>query len=421
MSSETSAVSRLSPFAVAIRPFVKAERSRLLRRSAWTIGIFSALLLAMFLLLVALHSPAATLFAIAAGVTARCMGQHCLLKTAATSERSAMLAEFRFDGSKLHCSWDERELGRYIAPWSLRISGAFAAGSVCFLGQRLAQREPKLLPLIIMNSHRLFAAIAAAAPLLVIATALFFLWWPGPAERWSGKVKAAIQGHADDAIVRVVAAGEIDGLQAGIEVLWQKIGIERRGEYRRAIGRHIEANTAEVVFKPQASQLVVDAIIELARQDLENLGIASARYYEVECAWKGLQTMASELRDPVRELRAQELKAEVEQLSRLAADRRWRDLENHADWMLDEFHRLHLEVQRHANSVPRVALSPGSDPYHVLGISRDTPTALIKKLRIRLAQLYHPDVSESMANSAKMAELNAAYDAVMKDREKERR
>jgi DnaJ-class molecular chaperone len=53
-------------------------------------------------------------------------------------------------------------------------------------------------------------------------------------------------------------------------------------------------------------------------------------------------------------------------------------------------------------------------------VSVDTPTPLIKKLRLRLAQLYHPDVSESICNSTKMAELNAAYDAVMKEREKRR-
>ena len=65
-----------------------------------------------------------------------------------------------------------------------------------------------------------------------------------------------------------------------------------------------------------------------------------------------------------------------------------------------------------------MVLAPGSDPYRLLGISVDTPTPLIRKLRLRLAQLYHPDISDSTRNSAKMAELNAAYDAVMKDREK---
>jgi DnaJ-class molecular chaperone len=62
-------------------------------------------------------------------------------------------------------------------------------------------------------------------------------------------------------------------------------------------------------------------------------------------------------------------------------------------------------------------LSPGVDPYRILGINAATPTASIRKLRLRLAQLYHPDIGDSTANSAKMAELNAAYDSVMRDRD----
>ena len=61
-------------------------------------------------------------------------------------------------------------------------------------------------------------------------------------------------------------------------------------------------------------------------------------------------------------------------------------------------------------------LTPGADPYALLGIHRDTPIPSVKKLRQRLAQVYHPDIGGETCNSAKMAELNAAYDAVMRER-----
>ena len=66
-------------------------------------------------------------------------------------------------------------------------------------------------------------------------------------------------------------------------------------------------------------------------------------------------------------------------------------------------------------------LAPGTDPYRTLGVSAQTPTASIKTLRLRLAQLYHPDISDGTGNNIKMAEVNAAYDAVMRDRETEGR
>jgi len=421
VNSETTTLSKFVPFAVAMKPFLKLDRSKLLRQFGWTAVAIAGLLLATTILLTAFHYPAATVFAIVAGVATRCIGQRRVVEKVATPERAATLASFQYDGNKVRCSWDDRRLSQYISPLRLRIWAASAAAGACFLGQRLLPVKFQMPPLTIMNSHWLFTANDAPFPLLLVASALLFLWWRGPEQRWSEQVKRAVERRAELAIGRVLAPGQIDGLQAGVEILWKWIGVDRRGEYRRAISRHIEANTTQVVFKPQSSQSVVNAIFELARQDLEHLSASTVRYNEVECAWKALQTVASEFRDPVRELRAQELKVELEQLSRLASDRRWSDLASHADWMLGELHRLHLELRSHANSVPRVALPAGSDPYRILGIGTDTPTALIKKLRIRLAQIYHPDVSESVATCTKMAELNAAYDAVMKDREKERR
>jgi hypothetical protein len=105
----------------------------------------------------------------------------------------------------------------------------------------------------------------------------------------------------------------------------------------------------------------------------------------------------------------------------LAANRQWNDLQAHAARLETQLNELRARLGRHSASVPTVTLPSGSDPYWLLGVTVDTPTPLIRKLRSRLAQLYHPDVSGSTGNSIKMSELNAAYDAVMRDREKEGR
>lgn len=54
-----------------------------------------------------------------------------------------------------------------------------------------------------------------------------------------------------------------------------------------------------------------------------------------------------------------------------------------------------------------------SDPYAVLGVSRDATDEEIKKAYRTLAKKYHPDVNPGDKNAeAKMKEINAAYDAI---------
>ena len=59
-----------------------------------------------------------------------------------------------------------------------------------------------------------------------------------------------------------------------------------------------------------------------------------------------------------------------------------------------------------------------TDPYKVLGISPQASDEEVKTAYRKLSQQYHPDhhadsVMEEIANQ-KMAEINAAYDQIMK-------
>ena len=62
---------------------------------------------------------------------------------------------------------------------------------------------------------------------------------------------------------------------------------------------------------------------------------------------------------------------------------------------------------------------PEKDPYQVLGVSRDATEEQVKAAYRELAKKYHPDnyADSPLADVAneKMQEVNAAYDAVLKD------
>ena len=63
-----------------------------------------------------------------------------------------------------------------------------------------------------------------------------------------------------------------------------------------------------------------------------------------------------------------------------------------------------------------------TDPYRVLGVSRDASDAEIKKTYRELARKYHPDnyANDPLGDLAqeKMKEINEAYDAILHDRAK---
>jgi hypothetical protein len=130
------------------------------------------------------------------------------------------------------------------------------------------------------------------------------------------------------------------------------------------------------------------------------------------------KTVASITYDPLHEMQLEELNRQFERFSTMVANQEWEELPLFADEMEQKLEAISAKLCSRAASAPQVVLSATSDPYGILGVNVDTPVHSIKKLRLRLAQLYHPDSGECIGDGVKMAELNAAFDAVMKDQEK---
>jgi len=388
------------------------------RRVVFWITSVAVLMVTVLLFLAVLSALPATLLAVSSGILVRFLGQWWSLRPVRTSYLPPNLATFQFAGGGIHCYFDESAILRYIHAWRWRVFAAATAGCVCLAALHIPELQRDLLTGRVHSLKSLNSLIQGCKLFLPVPAAMLFISVKGPGQLWAGQLKSVIREKASASIGRILMHREIEGLGAGIDALWHALGIERRGEYRAAIERHLRTRTSEVVARPEAAMAILEALIELGRQDLQSLSNALGLYREAECRVKAVQALAAALGNPVDEMKAEELGGELESLRQLAAERRWEDLQLRASALENEINELRQGLRGRATQGPPVVLAPGSDPYKLLGINVDTPTPLVRKLRLRLAQLYHPDISDSTRNSTKMAELNAAYDAVMKDRER---
>ncbi|EGO30979.1 hypothetical protein SERLADRAFT_455437 [Serpula lacrymans var. lacrymans S7.9] len=79
--------------------------------------------------------------------------------------------------------------------------------------------------------------------------------------------------------------------------------------------------------------------------------------------------------------------------------------------------RAHNAREKHAfhTSAPLCVVQ---DPYKVLGVSKDAPSAEIKKTYFALARKYHPDTNSDKGAQEKFVEIQEAYDVLKDDKKR---
>ena len=363
--------------------------------------------------LLVLSAPASALLALATGGATRSLGHKLRLKALENSTRGRNLAQFTLVDGALEIRFDDRRVTAYVQSRRWRAAAAFAAAVVCFIAQHL--RPFSWNPMAVAKSMEWFEKTAAvASPSLPLLAAIFFLAAKGPELRWSKQVKAAVRARAAAMTAEITRPREIDGLEAGIAALYRQLDLWWSGDYRAAANKWIASHMAQAVFEPEAAWSLLEALTELARTDLHHLIEATESYRSVESRRCAVEALARASRDPQLEQRCEETAGAMDELRALALTRGWELLASRSGQLAAEFEELIQDASLRSGSM--VTLPPGSDPYRLLGIDASASTASIKKLRVRLAQVYHPDIGGETGNDAKMAELNAAYDEVMRGR-----
>ena len=396
---------------------------RLLAHAVLWIAVAAAAGLA---LLAALHAAYAVIASLAVGAGIRWAGQRQHLASLRRSRQPAKLARFVFGRDRLHCEVDENRLRRYTQALEWRCAAAAAAGLLCWAMLHFRWFSGDLVPAFGSHFDRWNLLAASLLPVLPLYSALVFLGvaWPGqqwePENRWARQAQAVIEARVAEAN-GAMGQQELDGLAPGVEMLWQALDLEQGTDYREAARLAFEQNVATAALHPEKLRRTLDVCTEMARQDLHHLREVLPEYGPAEQWLSIARTLSPLVRTHDLQLRTKELEKGFEALRLLAAERRWQELQREtaslSGKLADLCSDLRSELRFQSTAAPVGVLAPGTDPYRVLGISPGTPTPVIRKLRVSLAQIYHPDTSAATSSSSKMAEVNAAYDAVMKERE----
>jgi DnaJ-domain-containing protein 1 len=251
------------------------------------------------------------------------------------------------------------------------------------------------------------------SPLLPLACGASFLSRLGSEAHDGERLKAAIRSKATDAIAAMTRAGEIDGLDAGIAALYRQFDLWWAGEYRASINRWIELHTIEAIYDPEAAAAFVKGLTEQARADMNRMAEALESFCALECRRYALEALIRTAEESQGGLAERAVRS-MDELRTLVIAKHWDEFRGRAAEIAQELDGEIAEYRLRSQST--VTLPAGTDPYRVLGAQISAPTSTIRKLRLRLAQVYHPDIGGDTGNDMKMAELNAAYDAVMRER-----
>ena len=207
---------------------------------------------------------------------------------------------------------------------------------------------------------------------------------------------------------------QIDGVTVAIEAVCKLFNVSPPTDYRNTIARFIAGNCASIVLDPGWAAGYIQAVDELARHDLAELTDLLAVHEALQTSGLLAATAVEESRNPLFETQLEGVSAQASALSSLISQRRWNDYRDASKNTIEQLKQLREQARRRRE--PAAVLAPGTDAHHILGIEAGMPVSEVRRLRTRLALIYHPDAPDGFANSGKMAEINAAYDAVMAQR-----
>ena len=408
------------PFQPRLRAWILLKQNwrAVLRLALIGWAILGSIASLLFALLAIFQSPIPFGCAVWAGVLTGWLGQRVRLRAMRTSRKPVPFAAFDFEEGVIRCTLREDLARSYVTGLPWRIAAGFSAGVVCWGAQRWLFFRVNLLEMIGWDITRRLGPLltAAAWGLPLFAGALVYVV-DGPVKWWVRQLKCALERRAEKVCAEVLRDREMDGLDRAIGKMHEQLGCRRSSTYRGAIEKRLRAQAGNVVFNPHSMSVLIDALTEAARLEWQDLSTTLCHYRNLQSEIKALQSSASLLHEPLIESELDELMSEVNKTAEFVAYWGWEDLRKQFPSFERALEETGRKLRERRATTSTTVLAPGSDPYGILGVDPRAPLASIRRLRLRLAQVYHPDIGDETCNAMKMAEVNAAFDAIVRDRD----
>lgn len=323
-----------------------------------------------------------------------------------------------FNGKQLDLTAVPALLRRFCSPLRERSTAAALAGITSALALLAFQGSTQAFTILFRSGSIISAEslLAWSGPVLI---SIWFMGTAAVAGRFEGKVLARVQERVDRANGELRRIAELDGYLVAMNASACSLRNDPAQRYQRALREYVSSNCAATVLDPASSLAVIQALKALAQQEIRQTQTAVQHYQNALMQFRELRGYARSTQDLSLKRSVDVLGERLAQSRKLMEQQDFSGLSQLLDALQREMQSLEAQLTRAHQSRSESARVPSSgmqvtSPYEKLGISRDATTEQIRRLRTKLVQIYHPDAFGGSPNAARMAEINAAVDQILK-------
>lgn len=322
-----------------------------------------------------------------------------------------------FNGKQVELTHVAAQLRNFCSPLWERSVAAVLAGITSALALLAFQTRIQTFDLL-FGSNPISSAEAVLAWTGPVLISIWFMAGAAVNALFEGKVLVRIQAYVDRANIELRRIAELDGYLVAANASAWSLRNDPAQRYQRAIRDYVCGNCAETVLDPASAISVVQALKALAQQEIRHTQAAAQQYQNALMQFRELRGYARSTQDLSLKRSVDTVGERLAQSRKLMEHQDFSGLSQVLEILQREMQSLEAQLTRaHQSRSESTRLPAGmqwTSPYEKLGISRDATSEQIRRLRTKLVQIYHPDALGASPNAARMAEINAAVDQILK-------
>jgi hypothetical protein len=348
-----------------------------------------------------------------------------ILRVKGLSHRLPQAFLFSWNGRQIEVTPAAIELRKYCSPlWQRSLAAVFAALAATMALLAL-QIETHTFALLFRYSF--FASVESLLAWVgPVALTCVFMAGAGTAGAFQRELMARVRSSVTAANVELKTGTEIEGHLLALDISCGSMRADPGQRYRRAFRDYAGSRCRELVLRPEMASSFVRALKVVVADEARRTQDAVQRYQNALMQFRELRGCARSLQETVlrravdgigdklalcrKQVELQDFEGLTASLRDIQAEMQSLD----AQLTMAATARSESRQAAAAAAGASIARAAAPGPYEQLGVTKDISSEQLRRLRTRLVQIYHPDALDGAANAARMAEINAAVDLILK-------